>query len=95
VAELYLEKLVTEEELSIQVLRDEIKNVRERSRATRHQVALLRVKLQSEGIAPKPPTYFPSVQMHRETLSHGNFSQGHHSNPIHGGENGFHSVGMY
>lgn len=54
-AELHLERLVTENELSIQVLRDEIANVRTRSQAARHQVALLRSKLQAEGITPTTP----------------------------------------
>lgn len=54
-AEIHLENLVTEGELSIQVLRDEIEEVRTRGQAARHQVAALRATLHSEGITPKLP----------------------------------------
>lgn len=54
-AEIHLEYLVKEEELSIRVLSDEIKLMRTRSQATKHQIASLQETLQAAGITPKPP----------------------------------------
>lgn len=49
--------LVAEEELSIQLLKNEMEDVRVRGQAARHQVASLRATLQSEGIAPKVQSF--------------------------------------
>lgn len=64
-AEVHLEKLATEWEMNIEVLKDEIEDVRTRGQAARHQVASLRATLQSEGITPSVPTNFASADEHK------------------------------
>lgn len=54
-AEHHLQCLVREEELSILVFRDEIKDVRKMSQAAEHQAASLRAALQAAGITLKIP----------------------------------------
>jgi hypothetical protein len=61
-AELHLEGLVVEGELNVQVLKDEVEEVRAKGQAARHQIAALRATLQSEGVTPKPPQPYPFLE---------------------------------
>lgn len=76
-AEQHLECLVTEEELNIKVLRDEIQDLRTKSQAARHQVASLRAKLQSEGVTPKIPLKFQPFNPSYANYFDPGFEEGH------------------
>lgn len=57
--ELQLKTMVSEGELNLEVLKEEIEDIRLRNQAARHQVASLRVTLQSVGVTPSNPPIFP------------------------------------
>lgn len=67
--ELQLKTMVTEGELNLRVLKDEIEDVKIRCQAARYQVASLRATLQSAGVTPKNPPFFPPVDGYEPTPS--------------------------
>jgi hypothetical protein len=61
-AAIHLEGLVVEGELNVQVLKEEVKEVKARGQAARYQIAALRATLQSKGVTPKPPQPYPFLE---------------------------------
>lgn len=89
--ELQLKTMVTEGELNLRVLKDEIEDVKIRSQAARYQVASLRATLQSAGVTPKNPPIFPSVDGFKPipSTSYGPFSTDRHESSRRDGDNNF------
>jgi hypothetical protein len=68
-AEIHLEGLVVEGELNVQVLKEEVEDVRARGQAARYQIAALWAALQSEGVTPKPPQPYAFLEEHGASVS--------------------------